>query len=54
VGKYDYDDVVKLAKEALGEDSEGYRREFVSLVKLADNLSPKAVHGEPQVGRIAK
>jgi Ca-activated chloride channel family protein len=43
VGNYSYDDVAKLAKGALGEDTDGYRREFVSLVKLADALAPKNV-----------
>jgi Ca-activated chloride channel family protein len=44
-GKYlsdfDFDDVQTLAKSALGEDEEGYRREFVSLVKLASALTPQ-------------
>ena len=31
----------QLARGAIGEDTEGYRREFVSLVKLADTLTPK-------------
>jgi Ca-activated chloride channel family protein len=50
VGQYDYDAVAKLAKGALGEDNEGYRREFVSLVKLADSLTPKS----ERVSRIAE
>jgi Ca-activated chloride channel family protein len=41
VGSYSYRDVENLAKSALGEDHDGYRREFVSLVKLADSLAPK-------------
>ena len=41
-GKFTYDDVTALAKDALAEDGEGYRREFVSLVKLAQALSPGA------------
>jgi Ca-activated chloride channel family protein len=41
VGNFDYGDVEQLARGALGEDPEGYRREFVSLVKLADSLTPK-------------
>jgi Ca-activated chloride channel family protein len=49
VGNYSYDDVAKLAKGALGEDTDGYRREFVSLVKLADALAPKNVQ---QVGKV--
>jgi Ca-activated chloride channel family protein len=43
-GKYlsgfGFDDVTALAKSALATDDEGYRREFVSLVKLAQALSP--------------
>jgi Ca-activated chloride channel family protein len=43
-GKYlsgfDFDAVQRLAKTALGEDEEGYRREYVSLVKLAQALTP--------------
>ena len=43
-GKYtshfDYEDVQKLAKSGLSTDAEGYRREFVSLVKLAQVLAP--------------
>jgi Ca-activated chloride channel homolog len=43
VGSYSYSDVEKLATSALDEDPEGYRREFVSLVKLADSLTPNNV-----------
>jgi len=32
------EDVVALAKDARGEDEEGYRAEFIKLVKLADSL----------------
>jgi Ca-activated chloride channel family protein len=42
VEKFDFDSVAKLANGALSADPEGYRREFVSLVKLADALTPKA------------
>ena len=52
LGSYGYDDVVTLAKSGLGEDSEGYRREFVSLVKLAGTLAP-GDEGE-KVGQIAR
>jgi Ca-activated chloride channel family protein len=41
VGNFGYKDVEQLARGGLGDDSEGYRREFVSLVKLADSLTPK-------------
>lgn len=40
VGTFSLDDVARLARSALSNDSEGYRREFVSLVKLADALQP--------------
>jgi len=40
VGNFGYDDVEKLARGALDQDPDGYRREFVSLVKLADSLTP--------------
>jgi len=41
VGSYSYDDVAKLAQGALSDDTDGYRREFVSLVKLAATLAPQ-------------
>jgi Ca-activated chloride channel family protein len=40
VGNFGYDQVAQLARGALGEDTEGYRREFLSLVKLAGSLTP--------------
>lgn len=44
-GKYTsdfgFEDVQTLAQSALSKDDEGYRREFVSLVKLAQALSPR-------------
>lgn len=40
LGGFGYEDVEALAKGALNRDGEGYRREFVSLVKLAQSLSP--------------
>lgn len=40
VSDFDYEDVQALAKSALSKDAEGYRREFVSLVKLAQTLTP--------------
>jgi len=38
--EFGYDDVASLAQGALDHDPEGYRREFVSLVKLARTLTP--------------
>jgi Ca-activated chloride channel homolog len=50
VGSYSYNDVAALAKGAFGDDGEGYRREFVSLVKLAATLAP-AQQQEERVGQ---
>jgi Ca-activated chloride channel family protein len=43
VGDFSFEDAATLAKGALAQDEEGYRREFVSLVKLAQALQPAAV-----------
>ena len=51
VGNFGYGDVERLARGALDEDPEGYRREFLSLVKLAGSLTPKA--GAAQVSDVA-
>jgi len=51
LGDFDYDAVEALAKGALDQDSEGYRREFVSLVKLAASLSPKPGEQVSQISR---
>jgi Ca-activated chloride channel family protein len=40
MGDFSYGDVTKLAGGAMGEDRDGYRREFVSLVALAKSLTP--------------
>ena len=34
-----YEQVVKLAEEATGDDPEGYRKEFIRLVKSAQLLA---------------
>jgi len=39
LGDYDYEDVLKLAAGARGADPQGYRGEFLGLVKLADSLA---------------
>jgi len=52
VGTFDYADVQSLARTALGEDREGYRHEFVSLVALAQTLAPE--QGGEQVGQIGR
>jgi Ca-activated chloride channel family protein len=36
---FGYDDVLTLAQEAKGADADGYRAEFISMVKLADTLA---------------
>jgi Ca-activated chloride channel family protein len=51
VGNFGYDDVAQLARGAMGEDTEGYRREFLSLVKLAGSLTPT---GAAQVSEVAR
>jgi Ca-activated chloride channel homolog len=43
LGDFGYADIEALARGALDQDSEGYRREFISLVKLAQALAPQAV-----------
>jgi len=48
--RFGYPQVTALAQSALGEDKEGYRREFLSLVTLAQSLAPQEA-GE-KMGRI--
>jgi Ca-activated chloride channel family protein len=52
-GKYtsdfDFEDVQALAKAALSNDEEGYRREFVSLVKLAQAIAPAAPDAQARI-----
>ncbi|HSC06922.1 MAG TPA: VWA domain-containing protein [Steroidobacteraceae bacterium] len=50
LGDFGYEAIESLAESALAQDSEGYRREFVSLVKLAATLSPQP---SEQVGQVA-
>jgi Ca-activated chloride channel family protein len=53
-GKFSYAEVTALAKDGLAEDSEGYRREFVSLVKLAQALTPaQPAAKEERVGDVS-
>ena len=52
VGNFGYGEVERLARGALDEDADGYRREFVSLVKLAEALTPR--EGPEQVSDIAR
>jgi Ca-activated chloride channel family protein len=41
-GNAKYDQVIRQAKTALGKDEEGYRAEFVQLVKLTQSLDKRA------------
>jgi Ca-activated chloride channel family protein len=52
-GRFSYEDVTNLAKSGLAEDSEGYRREFMSLVKLAQALTPRQ-GAEERVGDVGR
>jgi Ca-activated chloride channel family protein len=51
-GKYlndiGYGDIVKLAEQGTGTDPDGYRHEFVSLVKLAQSLDNRAAANNPR------
>jgi Ca-activated chloride channel homolog len=47
---FGFDDVQTLARSALGDDEQGYRREFVSLVKLAQALSPTVPAAQARIG----
>jgi Ca-activated chloride channel family protein len=40
-GDFTYDKVLALAKGSLGKDENGYRKEFLSLVKAASKLQPQ-------------
>lgn len=54
LGEFSYGDVTKLARGALSEDRDGYRREFLSLVDLARSLTPPRVDDEDKVSRISR
>ncbi len=40
-GSFSYDDVIRLARSAKGDDEFGYRAEFINLVRLARSASPR-------------
>ena len=42
-GESNFEQVIKLAKQSKGKDEEGYRGEFISLVKAARDLMPEEV-----------
>lgn len=46
MGDFNYGDVTKLASGSMGEDRDGYRKEFVSLVALAKSLTPSNEPGK--------
>ncbi len=54
VGNFGYGEVAALAKSALAQDNDGYRREFVSLVELARTLAPAAEGKDVKVGQISQ
>lgn len=41
VKSYAYQDVLQLARSARGEDKEGYRAEFVAMIKTVDLIEPR-------------
>ncbi len=43
LGSYSWSDIARLAARARGDDPDGYRSEFLALVKLADRLTPAGV-----------
>jgi len=50
-GGYGYDDVLRLARGARGDDAAGWKGEFVQLVELAQSLSTRAAHdATPEIG----
>ncbi len=46
IGAFSYPQVYQLAKGALGEDSFGYRSEFIQMVKLAGSISTPGRHAQ--------
>jgi Ca-activated chloride channel family protein len=44
---YGYDRIAELANGARGDDPEGYRAEFVKLVRMAETLGQAGVEGQP-------
>jgi Ca-activated chloride channel family protein len=55
LANYNFSDVTTLANGALGQDRDGYRREFVTLVALARSLSPpRTSDDESKVSQISE
>jgi Ca-activated chloride channel family protein len=44
---YGYDRIAELANGARGDDPEGYRAEFVKLVRMAETLGQAGAGGQP-------
>ncbi|MBS1760424.1 MAG: von Willebrand factor type A domain-containing protein [Bacteroidetes bacterium] len=44
-----YSNVLSLAKDGIGKDEEGYRTEFIKLVKSANKLAKKAKNNKPDI-----
>lgn len=47
VAEYSYADIANLANDARGKDAEGYRAEFVRLVRMAETLGKTGPVGQP-------
>jgi len=47
VADYSYADIANLANDARGKDAEGYRAEFVRLVRMAETLGKTGPVGQP-------
>jgi Ca-activated chloride channel family protein len=47
VADYSYADIAELANGARGTDSEGYRAEFVKLVRMTEALNKAGGIGQP-------
>ena len=47
VAEYSYADIAALANDARGKDAEGYRAEFVRLVRIAETLGKAGPVGQP-------
>jgi Ca-activated chloride channel family protein len=44
---YSYADIATLANSARGPDADGYRAEFVKLVRMAESLGKVGQSGQP-------
>ncbi len=47
-GVSNFEDIMSLAKEAIGEDKEGYRKEFIQIVENASLLSGNGIKSEEE------